>query len=645
LNGGCCAIYAGERTALGAIGDAIKQYGVTTLWLTSSLFNAAMDEAPEILAPLDQLLIGGEALSVGHVTKALAAFPRMQIINGYGPTECTTFSCCYPIPSDFDATRVSVPIGMPIGNTQAYILDSRMEPVADGIAGELFIGGDGVALGYLNRPELTAQAFVPDPFRTGGNRKLYRTGDRARWLPDGRGIEYLGRLDNQVKIRGFRVEPGEVEAALSRLPDVAQAAVTVQSDSSGVKRLVGYVVPANGHRPGTADLKVALAAWLPGYMIPGQFVLMSRLPLRPNGKVDHAALPPPEPETGFEKGPVPPRDKLERDLVDLWRELLGMPKAGIADDFFELGGDSLLALRLIARVEKQFQRSVPAATLFAAPTVEQFAKLLRGETGDLGLTVVTPGTGKAALFWIDPGAALGKLANRLGPGQPFFSVTLSAEELAGLRPQPPQLEDIAEAMAVKIERSNPGGPVMVASFCLRTLMAVEVARALRKRGLAVPLLILVDPSNPEWLGFIRSPAAPQYLASRAVVHLRQLGKLQPREWGAFLQGRADALWKRLGMQLWPHRPGFHNVPMERPMLAAAARHQTQPIDVALLVLRCVAPESLAKDQTAQSWARLARGGISVRSIPGGHVQMFDEPHVTDFAQVLREEIEQSLGGA
>ena len=321
-----------------------------------------------------------------------------------------------------------------------------------------------------------------------------------------------------------------------------------------------------------------------------------------------------------------------------------MPEAGIADDFFELAGDSLMALHLIARVESQFQRSVPAATLFAAPTVEQFAKILRAETCDPGLTVVTAGTGKPGLFWIDPGAALGKLANRLGPSQPFFSVTLTAEELAGLQPQPPRLEDIAEAIAVKIERGNPGGPVIVASFCLRTLMAVEVARVLRKRGHAVPLLILVDPSNPENLEFIRSPASPRYLASRAVVHLRRLGDLQPREWGAFLQGRSDALWKRLGMQLWPHRPGFHNVPMERPMLAAAARHQMAPIDVPLLVLRCVTPESLATDQTAQSWARLALGGIFLRSLPGGHVEMFDEPHVTEFGRVLREEIDRSLGG-
>ena len=223
-------------------------------------------------------------------------------------------------------------------------------------------------------------------------------------------------------------------------------------------------------------------------------------------------------------------------------------------------------------------------------------------------------------------------------------MTLTADELAGLRRQPPRLEDIAEALALKIERRNPGGPLMVASFCLRTMMAVETARVLRHRGHSVPLLILVDPSDPEQLEFIRSPGSPGFLASRAVVHLRRLWKLEAREWSAFLQGRAAALWQRLGMQLWPHRPGFHNVPMERPMLAAAARHQVQPIDVALLVLRCLAPELLTQDRSAQSWTRLALGGISVRSIPGGHVEMFADPHVTEFARVLREEIDRSVGG-
>ena len=643
LNGGRCVLYAGGRAALGEIGAVIKRQGVTTLWLTSSLFNAVIDEAPAILQPLDQLLIGGEALSVRHVAKAMAALPRTQIVNGYGPTECTTFACCYVVPRDLDPSQASIPIGHPIGNTQAYILDGQLEPVPPGVAGELFLGGDGVALGYLDNPELTARVFLPDPFRPGEGRRLYRTGDRARWLPDGRGIEYLGRLDDQVKIRGFRVEPGEVEAALARLPAVAQAAVGVQSDPSGAKRLIGYIVPASGSGAGAADLKLGLAAWLPEYMIPEQYVVVDRLPLRPNGKVDHDALPAPRPEPGGGSASLAPRDDLERELLAMWRELLGAPEAGIADDFFELGGHSLLALRLIARVETQFKHSLPVASIFAAPTVESFARILRKEGEEPGFTVITPGSSRRpTLFWIDPGAALGKLAGRLGADQPFCSVTLTAEDLAAL-PQPPRLEEIAERLAEKIERRNPGGPSLVASFCLRTLMAVEAARALRSRGHSVPLLILVDPSDPDQLDDIVHPGSPRQLLIRASLHLRKLRRLRPQELGPFLRDRGRALWKRLGMQFWPHRAGFRNAAMERPMLAAAALHRLQPFHVPVMVARCLEPGLLDGDAATRSWTRLALGGISVRSIPGGHVQMFDEPHVTAFAQVLREEIDRAVG--
>ncbi|MEZ5354848.1 MAG: amino acid adenylation domain-containing protein, partial [Bryobacteraceae bacterium] len=317
LNGGLCVLYSGSRASLADIGDAIRLHGVNTLWLTSSLFNAVIDEAPQMLAPIRQLLIGGEVLSVPHVTKALRALPATRIVNGYGPTECTTFACCYPIPHDIDPNSASIPIGTPIASTSAYILDGRGEPVPLGVPGELYLGGDGVALGYLGQPELTNEVFLPDPFHP-GTHHIYKTGDRARWLPSGV-IEFLGRADGQLKIRGFRVEPGEVEAALLALPSIAQAAVAVQDGSSGAKHLIAYVVPsaqagtgrgaleAGRNSPpqlrcagedlggsGQADsesIRAALSHRLPAYMVPARIAIIDRLPLRDNGKIDRARLP------------------------------------------------------------------------------------------------------------------------------------------------------------------------------------------------------------------------------------------------------------------------------------------------------------------------------------------------------------------
>ena len=244
LHGGRCALFPGRVPTPRELGDAVEREGVTTLWLTASLFNTVVDERPESLARLSQLLIGGEALSVAHVEKAYERLPATRIINGYGPTESTTFACCHAIQRRLGDAR-SIPIGRPIGNTRVYVLDPTMRPVPVGVAGELYIGGDGLGRGYAKRPELTAERFLPDPFDERPGARLYRTGDAVRQLDDG-ALEFLGRLDDQVKLRGYRIEPGEVEATLLRHPRVGQCAVVAREDAPGEKRLVAYVVPASG---------------------------------------------------------------------------------------------------------------------------------------------------------------------------------------------------------------------------------------------------------------------------------------------------------------------------------------------------------------------------------------------------------------
>ncbi|MCT9933564.1 amino acid adenylation domain-containing protein, partial [Planotetraspora sp. A-T 1434] len=306
-NGARLALFPGTRPALGEIGEVIAAEGVTTLWLSAGLFHRMVEERLDDLRPLRQLLAGGEALSPAHVRRALDALPGCAIINGYGPTEATTFTSCHRVEEVGDT---SVPIGTPISDTYVYVLDEVMAPVPVGVAGELFVGGPGLARGYWGRPGLTAERFVPDPFGsfpTSKGGRLYRTGDRVRWLPDGT-LEFLGRLDDQVKLRGFRIELGEIEAALRQRPGVTAALVLMRKAASGDNQLVGYVTADEGVTG--PELRAALAEELPDYMVPAAVVVLPEWPLTANGKVDRAALPEPAAYHGDYRPPADPVEEL-----------------------------------------------------------------------------------------------------------------------------------------------------------------------------------------------------------------------------------------------------------------------------------------------------------------------------------------------
>jgi aspartate racemase len=289
LNGARLVLYPPGIPSEEELGRVLQREKVTTLWLTADWLNQMVDNQLASLRGLRQLIAGGEALSVPHVLKAVRELRSCQLINGYGPTEGTTFTCCYRVPSSW-AGRASVPIGRPIAHSRVYILDASQNPVAEGVAGELYIGGDGVARGYVNRPELTEAKFAASPF---AQERLYRTGDLARWLPDGT-IEFMGRKDEQVKIRGFRVEPGEIEAALTSHEAVREAVVVARAGRTGAKELVGYVVLRPGAAVTHLQLREFLVGQFPSFMVPSHIVLMDKLPLRPNGKVNRHVLPAPE---------------------------------------------------------------------------------------------------------------------------------------------------------------------------------------------------------------------------------------------------------------------------------------------------------------------------------------------------------------
>ncbi|MEH2135792.1 amino acid adenylation domain-containing protein [Nostoc sp.] len=353
----------------------IREQGISVLFLTTALFNQLASFAPQVFKNLQYLLFGGEAVDPKSVKVVLRNGAPQRLLHVYGPTESTTFACCYLVRDIPEGTR-NVPIGRPISNTQIYILDSKLQPVAVGTPGELYIGGDGLARGYLNRPELTEEKFIPNPFEEEGSSRLYKTGDLARFLADGN-IEFIGRIDNQVKIRGFRIELGEIEALLSQHSDVQQAIVITREDIPGDKRLVAYIVPNQKLDLSVTTLKGFLQEKLPHYMIPAVFVILDSLPLTPNGKVDRRNLPGcdrtrPDLEESF----VAPRNPIEEKLAAIWAELLGLDLIGINDNFFYLGGHSLIATQMLSRVREVFPVELSFGQIFENPTIASLAQLL-----------------------------------------------------------------------------------------------------------------------------------------------------------------------------------------------------------------------------------------------------------------------------
>ncbi|EWC64293.1 Siderophore biosynthesis non-ribosomal peptide synthetase module [Actinokineospora spheciospongiae] len=353
--GGTCVLQPGQRPDPALLADLVGRHGVTMLQVSSSLFNYLVDESPQAFAGVRLAFTGGEAASAAHVARVLARFPGLRVANGYGPAESMGFTTTHTVAADVEG---SVPVGRAVVNKRAYLLDGRLRPVPVGVVGEVYLGGVGLARGYAARPGLTAQRFVADPFGVPGER-MYRTGDQARWTAEG-ALDFVGRVDDQVKVRGFRVEPGEVEAAVIRHDAVTQVAVVVLRDPD---RLVAYVV---GDVDG-ADLRAWTAERLPDHLVPAAVVVLDRLPLTANGKLDRAALPTPEfTAAGAGRAPRTPREEI---LCGLYAEVLGVPRVTVDDGFFDLGGHSLLAARLAARVRAVLGAELTIRDVFQAPTV------------------------------------------------------------------------------------------------------------------------------------------------------------------------------------------------------------------------------------------------------------------------------------
>ncbi|MBC8953403.1 non-ribosomal peptide synthetase [Xenorhabdus sp. PB62.4] len=355
--------------------DSLTKGQVTALWLTAGLFNEYHHYLEPVFSQLRYLLAGGDVLDPRKIRAVqLAESQPATLINGYGPTETTTFAATYAIASPVDAVR-SIPIGRPIANTQIYILDEYGQPVPFGVTGEIHIAGMGVARGYLNRPELTTERFLSCPFSSDPDARMYKTGDLGRWLPDGN-IEYLGRNDFQIKLRGFRIEPGEIEAQLMQCHGVRDAVVLAREDEPNQKRLVAYLQPQAGVVLVPADLRQQLAQQLADYMLPSAFVTLDAFPLTPNGKLDRQALPLPDADAVVTHDYEAPQGRIETALAQIWQDLLGLARISRHDNFFELGGHSLMVVRLITRIKNQFMVNIPLTSLFISPTLMEQADII-----------------------------------------------------------------------------------------------------------------------------------------------------------------------------------------------------------------------------------------------------------------------------
>jgi amino acid adenylation domain-containing protein len=627
LNGGQLAVLPSEMSSLAQLGSAIRKYNVSVLWLTAGLFHQMVDHELDSLAGVRQLLAGGDVLSTAHVRKTLGRLGQGRLINGYGPTENTTFTCCYSI-TDLFAEEHSVPIGRPISNTQCFILDRNLQPVPIGVRGELFTGGEGLARCYLNDPKLTAEKFIPNPFHPAS--LLYRTGDFARYRSDGN-IEFLGRIDNQVKIRGYRIEPGEIESVLKLHPAAREAVVAAREDVPGDRRLVAYVAPASATAKVT-ELQEFLKERLPAYMFPSAFVFIDAFPLTSNGKIDSKALPAPEgrsPE--LERSYVAPRTPTEELLARIWCEILNLKQVGIYDDFFELGGHSLLVVRLLSQIQRTLKIEVP----FAVSTIARLAEYIQATTGNAASQSLVPlrASGAGSPLFLVSGRTwhamyYRHLVSDLKSDRPVFG--LQPPPLDGKRRIPRTIGSMAADYVAEIRRVQPHGPYFLAGHSFGGQVSFEMAQQLVCEGERVSFLGLID------TGFRDPPVEGWHWASEAM-HLsrrvRHVDSFQDLLFQGlrFMRNTVLDLRIRQGRSIpYEHRAAYYEWLCTRADLNYVSRPYTGHV-----TMFCRAGNS---ERQIAHWAPFAGGGLTVLEVPAGHVEMVLPPH----SKVLAEHFDDCL---
>jgi amino acid adenylation domain-containing protein len=595
-----------------------------------------------------KVVCGGEALPMDLATRILER--ASSLWNVYGPTETTIWSTIKQI----TAEDKSISIGKPIDNTFIYILDNFQKPLAPGAAGEIYIGGEGVAKGYHDQPIMTYERFIEDPFSDEPGAMMYRTGDLATYLPDGN-IMYLSRVDAQVKIRGYRIETGEIEFHMAKDPDLKQAVVIARPDNNGVDKLVAYVV-FNDNFTGS-DFNQCMNYWrselrgsVPDYMIPDNFIQVAEMPLTPNGKVDKKALAaigviPAEIHDLY----IEPRTDVEKLVADIWKEYLNVEKVGVYDNFFELGGHSLIAVKVMARIEKETGKRLPLAILFENSTVEKLALVLgmdgRSITWDSLVPVKPKGT-KMPIYIVH-GAGLNvllfnTLANHMDADQPVYG--MQAKGLNGIDEPLNRMEDIAAHYISSIRAQNPTGPYALAGFSFGGIIAWEMARQLEALNLEVRMLAMFDtyayrtPFYDPWL--VNKVKRGMYFGRRLWYSLTfQEGFAKTVEHRAKAISRIGTrlLWKLKFGEQQEQQVGFfgYSNKIDEMNDVAQTHYKIEPYDIKVELFRAEVRSFYLDDYEYMGWKPFALQGVNIHNIPGEHNTIFKAPNDKEFARILQ----------
>lgn len=630
----------------------LKDSKATVMQATPStwrlLIEAGWEDTPQLT-----MLCGGEAFPRDLANQMLER--GRELWNMYGPTETTIWSSVRKVEPGQD----QVLIGSPIDNTQFYIVDKELNLVPVGVAGELLIGGDGLARGYLNRSELTGERFIGNPFTSGSSSRLYRTGDLVRLRNSGE-IEFLGRLDFQVKIRGFRIELGEIENILGEHPDVKEAVVVTRDDETGHKRLVAYVIPFDVPKLKVSDLRVFLKDKLPEYMIPSLFVTLNKFPLTPNAKIDRKALPEPEISSSVtETEHVALRNELELQLRAIWQKALGARSVGVDNNFFDLGGHSLLGAQLFAQIEKKLGKNLPLATLFQAPTIAEIAEILRQEdwqpTWSSLVPIRTEGT-KPPLFLVhgaEGNVLLYKdLAHYLGEDQPVYG--LQSQGLNGNKPIETSFESMAANYMREIRSVQPEGPYYLSGYCLGGTLALEIAQQLKQQGEEVALLAMFETYNfqeiPNPLPFYHRW---YHKIQNIKYHLENILLSKSKGRLIFLKGKASVEWSRFKVKLniafsriakklhLKSSLEYHHLLIDKVNDQAQADYRPRAYDGKITLFK-PRKHFAGLDDFYFGWGNLALKGVDIVNMPVSPRASLNEPFVQILAGNLGEEIERLL---
>ena len=504
LNGNCLVLYPDSLFDIMIFKNVVAVNSISCIFLTTALFNLIVDESPETFLKIRYILTGGEVMSINHIQKVMEIQPDLKIFNVYGPTECTTFSSYYLIPKPLDLSKKSIPIGKPIDKTQLLILNEDLTITESGQIGELHIGGEGLALRYRKQPLLTEEKFIKNPFSDDSSDLIYKTGDLCRILPSG-DIDFVGRKDFQVKIKGFRIETQEIESII-KTNSVISNCLVITSKGDLTTELIAYIIGTNKlqnmpdaticHTIDVKKLKFEISEWLPEFMIPKCFIELNKFPLNINGKIDRSRLPLPE-ETIFDNDEISVLTDTEQKLKNCWNEIFPQQKIGIFDNFFDLGGDSLLAIKLIYEVDQIFNRSFTSKMIFKSPTIHLLAKEIDDseKTDDNLLDIVKIRNGLGENIYLGPGAGGSALSYINFANVYKGDNTLYAFEFpitSEYKLVYDTIQELATYYIKQIKKIQPEGRYNFVGYSFSGRLAFEIAIQLQKTGNEIGLLAIID---------------------------------------------------------------------------------------------------------------------------------------------------------